>query len=114
MLTNSPWFEDIAIYLVTWKTPPHLSTTQGKRIVKNNASYSWIQGELFYTRLDLIIHKGVREEDVFEILKEAHDEPCRGNFVEKITTCKLLHVGYFRASLFNVDKQYVIQCDNCQ
>ena len=66
--TDSSWFVDISNYLVTRKTPPHLPTCEKWNIMQRSATYSWIQGDLFYTGPDLIIHRCVREEEVFDIL----------------------------------------------
>lgn len=95
LFLNSPWFVDIVNYLVTRKTPPHLSAKEKQKNIKDRASYSWVQGELFHTGTNLIIRRCVHEEDVFDILKETHDEPCGGCFVDKRTSYKVLHVGYY-------------------
>ena len=47
MSTDSPWFADIANYLVTGKTPPHLSAREKKNIIQKSVAYSWIQGDIF-------------------------------------------------------------------
>jgi len=67
--TNSSWFEDIASYLTTRKFPPHFSPKERRRIVKMSDLYSWIKGDLFYIGPDMIIHRCVREDDMFNILK---------------------------------------------
>ena len=59
MSTDAPWFADIANYLVTGKTPPHLSACEKWNIIQKSATYSWIQGDLFYTGLDMIIRRCV-------------------------------------------------------
>jgi len=69
MSKKSPWFTDIANYLVTRKTPPHVSARKKRNIIQKSASYSWIQGDLFYTGPDFVIHRCVREEEMFDILK---------------------------------------------
>jgi len=51
-----------------------------------NAPYTWIKGDLFYIGLDMIIHKCVREDEMFDILKEFHDEPCKGHFPDGRTS----------------------------
>jgi len=38
--TDSPWFVDIVDYLVTGKTPPHLSTSEKWNIIKKSVAYS--------------------------------------------------------------------------
>jgi len=108
MSIDSPWFADIANYLVTGKTPPYLSTREKWSIVQKSVAYSSIQGDLFYTGPDLIICKCVREEEVFDILKSAHDEPYGGHFADKWTTYKVLHSGYFCPSLFKDAKHYAL------
>jgi len=83
MSIDSPWFVDISNYLVTRKTPPHLSTRERWSIVQKSVAYSWIQGDIFYTSPNLIIRRCVKEEEVFDILKSTHDEPCGGHFADK-------------------------------
>jgi hypothetical protein len=112
--TKSPWFADIANYLATGKLPQHLSTKEKQKIIKLSATYSWIGGELFRTGPDLIIQRCVREDEVFDILKACHDEPCGGHFVDKRTTYKVLHLGYYWPTLFRDAKKYVRSCDSFQ
>ena len=107
--TKSPWlavsanhgdFVDTANYLVTGKLPPHLPAREKTNIIQKSVAYSWIQGDLFYTEEDLIIRTCVREEEVFDILKYTHDEPCGRHFADKRTPYKVLRAGYFWPSLF--------------
>lgn len=114
MSTYSPWFTNIANYLVIRKTPPHLSTREKWNIIQKSVAYSWIQGDLFYTGLDLIIRRRVREEEVFEILKSSNGEPFGGHFANKWTAYKVLWNGYFWPSLFKDAKQYVRWGDSCE
>ena len=53
--TQTPWFADIANYLVTVKLPSHLHSREKKIIIQLSARYSWITNELYKTGLDLII-----------------------------------------------------------
>jgi hypothetical protein len=62
----------------------------------------------------LIIHRCVREDEFFDILKACHDEPCGGNFVDKITAYKILHLRYYWPTLFRDAKKYVRSCDSFQ
>jgi hypothetical protein len=79
-----------------------------------SAPYSWIKGDLFYTGPDMIIHRCVREDEMFNILKACHDEPCGGHFADRRTTYKILHSGYFWPTLFRDVKKYVWGCDSFQ
>eukprot|EP00253_Pinus_taeda_P035980 PITA_35980 len=56
----------------------------------------------------------VREDEMPDILKACHDEPCGGHFADKRTAYKILSLGYFWPSLFKDAKQYVKRCDSCQ
>ena len=56
----------------------------------------------------------MREDEVFDILKSCHDEPCGGHFADKRTAYKVLHLGYYWPTLFRDAKTYVKRCDSCQ
>jgi len=109
--TKTPWYADIANYLVTGKLPPHLFPNERRRIIQESSSYSWISNELFKTGLDCVIRRCVRED---EMPKACHDEPCGGHFADKRKTYKILSLGYYWPSLFKDAKQYVRRCDSCQ
>eukprot|EP00253_Pinus_taeda_P015881 PITA_15881 len=112
--THSPWYADIANYLVAGKLPSHLSYREKRRIVQQSARYSWINGCLFYTGLDQEIRRCIREDEVYDILKACHDGPCGGHFADKRTAHKILRMGYYWPSLFKDAKKYVRSCDSCQ
>lgn len=95
MSEKSPWFANMANYLVTRKTPPHSSTREKRNIIQKSASYSLIQGDHFYTEPYFFICRCVREEEMFDILKSSHDEPCSGHFADKRTAYKILRTSYF-------------------
>jgi len=111
--TKTPWYADIANYLVTGKLPPHLFPNERRRIIQESLSYSWISNELFKIGLDCVIRRCVREDEMPDILKACHDEPCGGHFVDKRTAYKILSLGYYWPSLFKDAKQYVRRCDSC-
>ena len=91
----SPWFFDISNYLVSAQFPPHLSSKEKSKIVRKSAPFTWIGGNLFKTGLDQILRRCVREEEFFDNLVTCHDVPFRGHFAAKITTFKILQVGYY-------------------
>eukprot|EP00253_Pinus_taeda_P008357 PITA_08357 len=112
--TKTPWYADIANYLVTGKLPPHLFPSERRKIIQKSSKYSWISNELFKTGPDLVIRRCVREDEMPDILKACHDEPCGGHFADKRTAYKILSLGYYWPSLFKDAKQYVKRCDSCQ
>ena len=107
------WYVYLANYLTTGKLPQHLSSREKQRIVKSSTNYSWIEGDLFCTRPDLIIRRSEREDEVFKILKACHDEPCGGYFDNRSTAYKVFNSGYYWPTLFKDAKTYVKSCDNC-
>eukprot|EP00253_Pinus_taeda_P030547 PITA_30547 len=112
--TQTPWFVDIASYLVTRKLPSHFFPKEKRKIIQKSASYSWITNELYKTGPYLMIRRCVREYEMPEILKACHDEPCGGHFADKRTAYKILHLGYYWPSIFRDSKEYVKRCDSCQ
>lgn len=56
----------------------------------------------------------MREDEVYDILKAFHSEPCGGHFVYKRIGYKALWMGYYWPSLFQDAKKYVQGCDSCQ
>jgi hypothetical protein len=111
---HSPWYADIANYLVAGKLPSHLSYREKKSIVHQSARYSWIGWYLFNTGPDQEIRRCVREDEVYDILKACHDGPCGGHFADKRTAYKILRMGYYWPSIFKDAKKYVKACDSCQ
>eukprot|EP00253_Pinus_taeda_P034267 PITA_34267 len=110
----SPWFADIANYLVSAQFPPHLSSKEKSKIIRKSASFTWIGGNLFKLGPDQILRHCVREEEVFDILLSCHDGPCGGHFVAKRTAFKILQAGYYWPTLHQDVRRYVSQCDQCQ
>jgi hypothetical protein len=80
---KTPWFADIANYLSSGKLPSISPQTEKKKIIRESARYSWVDGDLFYTGFRSIIRKCVRQDEILDILKACHDEPCGGHFADK-------------------------------
>ena len=79
----TPWYADIANYLSSGKLPPSMTSKEKKRIIKQCTRHTWVNGDLFYTGYDLIIRRCTRQDEVLDILKSCHDEPCGGHFAYK-------------------------------
>lgn len=92
LVVQTHWYVDIANYLVARMTPPHLSPSETCNLVKCNFLYSWVVGYLFYTGLHNIMRRFMREDEVYDIIKSCHDEPCGGHFATK-RTLKILNTG---------------------
>jgi len=102
----SPWFADIANYLVLAQFPPHLSSKEKSKIVRKSAPFTWIRGNLFKLGLDQILRRCVREEEVFDILLTCHDGPCGGHFAAKRIAFKILKAGYYWPTLHQDVRRY--------
>jgi hypothetical protein len=112
--TKPPWYADVENYLAAGRLPTHLSSRERKLIVQRSARFAWINGYLFHTGVDLQIRRCVRDDEIYDILKAGHDEPCGGNFADRRTGHKILQMGYYWPSIFRDAKKYVQTCDNCQ
>jgi hypothetical protein len=75
------------------KIPPHFSPKEKQKVIRKNAKYSWMGGDLFYSGVDLIIRSCVREDEMKEILNVCHNESYGGHFLDKRTTYKILFLG---------------------
>eukprot|EP00253_Pinus_taeda_P025910 PITA_25910 len=91
----SPWFADIANYLVSAQFPPHLSSKEKRKIGRKSTSFTRIGGNLFKLGPDQILRRCVKEEEAFDILLTCHEGPCGGHFAAKRTAFKLLQAGYY-------------------
>eukprot|EP00253_Pinus_taeda_P030643 PITA_30643 len=105
---------NIANYLSSGKFPTQFTSKQRKKIVRESSRYSWVNSDLFYTGSDLMIRKCVREDEILDILRSCHDEPCGGHFADKRTAYKVLQLGYYWPYVFRDSKAYVKQCGSCQ
>ena len=105
ILVLSPWFADIANYLVLVQFPSNLPSREKSKIIRK------VPPSL---GLDQILRRCVREEEVFDILLTCHDGPRGGHFATKRTTFKVLQVGYYWPTLHQDGRKYVSLCDRCQ
>ena len=52
----------------------------------------------------MIIRRCVRNDEIIDILKSCHDEPCGGHFAAKQTTFKILSLGYYWPSILRIPR----------
>ena len=69
---------------------------------------------MFYTGLDQVTQRCLREDETYDFLCTCHDEPCGGHFASKRTTLKILNTGYYQPTLHKDVAQYTKRCDKCQ
>ena len=67
-----------------------------------------------YIELEFEISICVREDKIHSIIRDFHEEPYGGDFVNKRTRHKVLTMGYFWPNLFQDEKKYVQVYSRCQ
>jgi hypothetical protein len=62
--TFTPWYADVANYLVTSKLPQGMTSIEKHRIIQLSANYMWHEDTLYRTGLDLVIRRCVWEDEM--------------------------------------------------
>jgi len=60
------------------------------------------------------IRRCIREEEIFDILKDCHDGPCGKHFADHWTGHKVLQMSYYWPTIFKDAKKFVQACDSWQ
>ena len=111
--THSPWYADIANYLVAGNY--HHTYHTGKEGRSSSKVLGTVDKRVsFHTGIDQEIRRCIGEDAIYDILKACHDGPCGGHLADKITAHKVLRMGYYWPSLFKDARKYVKACDSCQ
>ena len=63
--------------------PAHFSYKEKNLLVEKSFLFSWIDNILFYTGLDQVMRRCVREDGTCDILHACHNEPCGEHFTKK-------------------------------
>ncbi|WMV18481.1 hypothetical protein MTR67_011866, partial [Solanum verrucosum] len=113
-INQSPWFSDIANYLVGGWIPKDFSYEQRKKLKKDARHYYWEDPYLFKFCVDGIIRRCVPEIEMNNILSHCHDGAMEGHYGGKKTAAKVLEVGFFCPTLFKDARNYVTVCEKCQ
>lgn len=111
---QTPWFFHIVNYLVAGQIPPHFSPREKRQLVHRSFPYSWVAGYLFYIGPNNIMRGCIREDEVYDIFKSCHHEPCGGHFATKRTALKILTIGYYWPTLHKDLVKYTRRFDRCQ
>ena len=67
--TLTPWYVDVANYLVLRNLPQNLIAREKHNIIQLSTNYSWIERYFYLTRPDLIMRRCVREDHMYDVLK---------------------------------------------
>jgi hypothetical protein len=112
--TFTPWYANVANYLVIGKMPQKLSPREKQKVIQLNANYMWHDDCLYKTEPNLVIRRCVRQDEIHDILQACNDGPCGGHFADKRTTYKFLQFGYYWPNIFKDPITYLSNCDECQ
>jgi hypothetical protein len=88
--TFTPWYENVANYLVIGKMPQKLSPREKHKVIKLSENYMWHDDCLYKTGPYLVIRRCVREDEIPDILQACHDGPYGGHFADKRTAYKVM------------------------
>lgn len=79
---HTPWYVDLANYLIIGNLPQHFTPNEKARLIRKG-SFSWLGDYLYHRELDNVMRSCIREDEVFDIMGAFHDEPCGGHFIAK-------------------------------
>ncbi|XP_075109215.1 uncharacterized protein LOC142181002 [Nicotiana tabacum] len=112
--TFTPWYANIANFLVSDLIPDGLETYQKKKFLRECRQYYWEETFLFRICADKIIRRCVLEDEVIPILKAWHDSPIGGYHGGNRTAAKVLECGYYWPLIYQDANQMVKAYDQCQ
>lgn len=112
--TYTPWYANIANYLVSSRVPPYFSPQEKRLLIEKSFPFSYIARWLYYIGPNHVMRRCVREYETYGILHACHDEPCGGHFATKRTSMKILNTGYCWPTLHKDAIKYTKKCDRCQ
>ncbi|XP_075079838.1 uncharacterized protein LOC142165110 [Nicotiana tabacum] len=91
VVTQPPWYADIANCLVGIWTPQDISYQQRKKLISDAKYYLWNEPYLFKICADNIIRRYVPEEEMAKILYHCHDGAIGGHMLQTVR-----HLKYWR------------------
>ncbi|XP_075083759.1 uncharacterized protein LOC142167782 [Nicotiana tabacum] len=93
--TFTPWYADIANFLVSDLIPDGLEAYQKKMFLRECRQYYWEEPFLFQICADNIIRHCVLKDEVMQIVKACHDSPVVGHHGGNRIAAKVLECGYY-------------------
>jgi hypothetical protein len=84
------------------------------QITHKSQNYSMISNQLYFQGKDGVLRRTIGNCDTSRLLYEFHDGFYGGHFAGRITTEKILQVGYYWPTLFKDAHDYCKSCDVCQ
>jgi hypothetical protein len=113
-LDECEWYSHIIYFLQNLLVPSDLTKTQGRDLNIKAIIFSINDNLLFWKNPTRILLSCINQEESTKIMTEFHNSECGGHHYWKITTHKILRVGYYWPSLFSDVCKFVKTCDKCQ
>ncbi|KAJ9535703.1 hypothetical protein OSB04_un001141 [Centaurea solstitialis] len=111
---NTPWYADIANYLVSKTLPGTLSRNEKGKIEKEARFYIWDEPYLWKHCSDQVIRRCIPQWEFQSVLQFCHSEACGGHFGDKRTFRKVLECGLYWPTLMKDCYLFCKSCNRCQ
>ena len=69
---------------------------------------------MFRRNFDNVLLRCLRKDEALKFLSIQHEGPAGGHFGAKVTTHKILKVGYYWPTLFRDAHAHLRKCEECQ
>ncbi|KAK8924217.1 hypothetical protein KSP39_PZI019125 [Platanthera zijinensis] len=112
--SSTPWFADLANYLVARVLPKAFSFQEKKKFFSDLKNYFWEDPYLFRVCADQVIRRCISNEEGLKILRHCHEGPTGGHYQSNRTARKALEAGFFWPTLFKDAQKMVSVCNRCQ
>jgi len=107
----SQWYKDIVHYLCFLSCPSSLDRTKYKSLRVKAQKYVMIARNLYWIDPVGVLFIYLTEEETIKIVNEYHGCICGHHYSWKVTTHKILKVGFFWPSLFSDIYRFVRSCE---
>jgi hypothetical protein len=107
-------YREIILYLDGMRFPNGATKAGKTKITHKSRNYSMIGNQLSFQGRDGVLRQTIGKRDTSHLLYEFHDGFCGGHFVGRITTEKILQVGYYWPTFFKGAHDYCRSYDVCQ
>ncbi|KAI3672921.1 hypothetical protein L6452_39023 [Arctium lappa] len=111
---ETPWFADIANFLVCGIIPPEFNKQQIQKLRHDSKFYLWDDPFLFKSCADQVFRRCIPEIEVPTVFKNYHASNYRGHFGGQRTAAKVLQYGFHWPTLFKDAQDFVKTCNECQ
>ena len=109
----TPWYADIANYLVGKILPDDMSKVEKIKTKAEAKYYVWDEPYLWRYGSDQVIRRCVPDSEKHSILSFCHDYACGGHFGPKRTSRKILDSGFYWPTIFQDASIFCKLCEQC-